>query len=87
MLTVRTDMLRNDPEAVKAIYRAITDTIDDLRTNESRTSRQRAVTYGLSESLLSPLRAGIRYAREQELIRSDVTVEEIFSDFSRYVGA
>jgi 4,5-dihydroxyphthalate decarboxylase len=87
MLTVRTDMLGNDPEAVKAIYRAITDSIDDLRTDESQTSRQRAVTYGLNESLLSPLRTGIRYAREQELIRSDVTVEEIFSDFTRYVGA
>jgi hypothetical protein len=45
------------------------------------------VTYGLGETLLSPLRVGIRYAREQELIRSDVTVEEIFADFWRYAGA
>jgi 4,5-dihydroxyphthalate decarboxylase len=87
MLTVRTDMLRDDPEAVKAIYQAITGTIDELRTGEPQTSRQRAVTYGLSESLLSPLSTGIRYAREQELIRADVTVDEIFSDFTRYVGA
>ena len=87
MLTVRTGMLRDDPEAVKAIYRAITDSINDLRTGEPQTSRQRAITYGLNESLLSPLSVGIRYAREQELIRSDVTVEEIFSDFTQYVGA
>jgi 4,5-dihydroxyphthalate decarboxylase len=87
MLTVRTDVLRNDPEAVKAIYRAITDNIDELRTGEPQPSRQRAVTYGLGESLLSPLSVGIRYAREQELIRSDVTVEEIFSDYAKYVGA
>lgn len=86
MLTVRTDMLKDDPKAVKDIYRAITDSIDDLRADESRTSRQRAVTYGLNESLLSPLRTGIRYAREQELIRSDITTEEIFSDFTQYAG-
>jgi 4,5-dihydroxyphthalate decarboxylase len=87
MLTVRTDMLTNDPEAVKGIYNALTASIDDLRTDAPQTSRQRAVTYGLNESLLSPLRVAIRYAREQELIRSDVTVEEIFSDVTRYVGA
>ena len=52
----------------------------------ARTSRQRAVTYGLNEDLLSPLRVAIRYAREQDLIRSDVTVEEIFADFTRHVG-
>lgn len=87
MLTVRTEVLRNDPDAVKAIYQAITDNIDELRTGEPQPPRQRAVTYGLGESLLSPLSTGIRYARDQGLIRSDVTVEEIFSDFTQYVGA
>jgi 4,5-dihydroxyphthalate decarboxylase len=88
VLTVRADLLKSDPAAVKSIYQALTASIDDLRRADGpQTSRQRAVTYGLDESLLSPLRAGIRYAREQELIRSDVTVEEIFSDFTQYVGA
>jgi 4,5-dihydroxyphthalate decarboxylase len=87
MLTVRTDMLKDDPEAVKGIYRAITASIDDLRTDAPQTSRQRAVTYGLNESLLSPLRVGIRYALEQGLIRSDVTVEDIFEDVARWVDA
>jgi 4,5-dihydroxyphthalate decarboxylase len=88
MLTVRTDLLKEDPAAVKGIYQALTAGIDDLRAaGAQKSSRQRAVTYGLDESLLSPLRVGIRYAREQELIRSDVTVEEIFADFTRYVGA
>lgn len=86
MLTVRTDRLKDDPGAVRGIYDALTASIDDLRTDAPQTSRQRAVTYGLNESLLSPLRVAIRYAREQELIRSDVTVEEIFSDVSQYVG-
>ena len=87
MLTVSTDMLKDDPEAVRGIYQALTASIDDLRTDAPQTSRQRAVTYGLTESLLSPLRAAIRYAREQEVIRSEVTVEEIFSDFTKWVGA
>jgi 4,5-dihydroxyphthalate decarboxylase len=87
MLTVRTDMLKHDPEAVRGIYKALTASIDDLRTEAPQTSRERAVTYGLNESLLSPLRVAIRYAREQELIRSDVTVEEIFSDVTQYVDA
>ncbi len=88
MLTVRTDLLESDPAAVKGIYEALTTSIDDLRAAGDQTSsRQRAVTYGLDEALLSPLRVAIRYAREQELIRSDVTVEEIFADFTRYVGA
>ena len=88
MLTVRTDLLESDPAAVKGIYQALTASIDDLRAAGTQTSsRQRAVTYGLDEALLSPLRVAIRYAREQELIRSDVTVEEIFADFARHVGA
>lgn len=88
MLTVRTDLLENDPAAVKGVYQALTGTIDDLRAAGSQTtSRQRAVTYGLGEDLLSPLGTGIRYAREQELIRSDVTADEIFADFTRHVGA
>ncbi len=87
MLTVRTEILESDPAAVKGIYRALTAEIDDLRAvGGARTSRQRAVTYGLNEDLLSPLRVAIRYAREQDLIRSDVTVEEIFADFTRHVG-
>ena len=87
MLTVRTEMLESDPAAVKGIYQALTASIDDLRAGDAQTSRQRAVTYGLNEALLSPLRVALRYAREQELIRSDLTVEEIFADFTRYVGA
>lgn len=88
MLTVRTELLEKDPAAVKGLYQALTVGIDDLRAAGTQTSsRQRAITYGLDEKLLSPLRTGIRYAREQGLIRSDVTVEEIFADFTRYVGA
>jgi 4,5-dihydroxyphthalate decarboxylase len=87
MLTVRTDLLKSDPGAVRGIYQAITRNIDELRGGEPRTSRERAVTYGLSEDLLSPLRVAIRYAREQELIRSDVTAEEIFADFTQWAGA
>lgn len=85
MLTVRTDVLKNDPDAVRSIYGAFTASIDASRTGE-QASRQRAVTYDLNDSLLSALRVAIRYATEQQLIRSQVTVDEIFADFTQYLG-
>lgn len=87
MLTVRTDVLKNDPEAVKGIYAALTASIDAARPDGPLTSRQRAVRYGLSDSLMSALRLAIQYAREQGLIRSEFTAEDLFADFTQYVGA
>ena len=86
MLTVRTDVLKNDPEAVKGIYDAFTASIDAAKSDGPQTSRQRAVTYGLNDALVSALRMAIRYAREQRLIQSEVTVEELFADFTQYLG-
>lgn len=87
MLTVRTDVLKNDPDAVKGIYDAFTASIDAAKTDGPQTSRQRAVTYGLNDALVSALRVAIRYAFEQRLIRSEMTVEELFADFTQYLGA
>ncbi|MFS8201210.1 hypothetical protein ACLVWQ_21275 [Streptomyces sp. CWNU-52B] len=85
MLTVRTDLLRNDPEAVRGIYDAFTASIDDTRTDTSRSVRERAVTHGLDDTLLAGVRLAIRYAREQQLIRSAVTAEELFADYTKFI--
>ncbi|MFC5834745.1 hypothetical protein [Nonomuraea insulae] len=87
MLTVRTDLLKNDPKAVRSIYEAFTAGIDMVPTDGPRTSRQRAVRYGLSEELLSALRLAVRYAYEQRLIRSEFAVEDLFADFIECLDA
>lgn len=91
MLTVRTDVLKNDPEAVQGIYDAVTASIDAAKEAAKKegpeTSRQRAVTYGLNDALLSALNVAVRYAREQRLIESDFTAEELLADFTKYLDA
>jgi 4,5-dihydroxyphthalate decarboxylase len=86
MLVVRTDMLKNDPEAVRGIYDALTASIDGTRTGSPRTARERAVSHGLNDSLLAGVRLALQYAREQDLIRSEMTAEDLFADFTKYVG-
>lgn len=87
LLTVRTDVLKNDPDAVRGVYDAITASIDASRPEGEPTSRQRAVSYGLNDALLSAVRVAVRYAREQRLTRSDVTTGELFADFDQYLAA
>lgn len=36
---------------------------------------------------MSAVRLAICYAREQGLIRSEFTAEDLFADFTQYVGA
>ncbi|MGP2438938.1 hypothetical protein [Streptomyces sp. JW3] len=87
MLTVRTELLRSDPEAVRDIYAAFTASIDDTRTDTPRSVRERAVTHGLNDTLLAGVRLAIQYAREQRLIRSAVTPEDLFADYTKYVAS
>ncbi|MFF0584564.1 ABC transporter substrate-binding protein [Streptomyces sp. NPDC003781] len=86
MLTVRTDLLRKDPEAVRGIYDAFTASIDATRTQAPGSVRERAVSHGLNDALLSGVRLAIQYAREQQLIRSSMTAEDLFADYTEYLG-
>lgn len=86
MLTVRTDVLKSDPGAVRAIYRAFTTAIDDARSTGRETPRHRAA-HGFTDDLMTSLKVAIRYALEQDVIRTETTVDELFGDFQRYVGA
>ncbi|MFE6483284.1 ABC transporter substrate-binding protein [Streptomyces sp. NPDC057757] len=86
MLTVRTDLLKSEPEVVRGIHDAFTASIDDTRTDTPRSVREGAVTHGLNDTLLAGVRLAIQYAREQELIRSEVTVEDLFADYRNFIG-
>ncbi|MEU0447782.1 ABC transporter substrate-binding protein [Streptomyces tendae] len=85
MLTVRTDLLRSKPEVVRGIYDAFTASIDATRAQAPGSVRERAVSYGLNDALLSGVRLAIQYAREQRLIRSSVTAEDLFADYTEYL--
>lgn len=88
LLTVRTDVLHDDPAAVRGIYDAFAGCIDAAMPDGGpRTARQRAVIHGLTDPLLSSLQAAIRYAHEQRLIPREFSADDLFADFTRYLDA
>jgi 4,5-dihydroxyphthalate decarboxylase len=86
MFTVKTEIVENDPDAVRALYQAFTEAIDQARAQGVTTNRQRSISYGLNDALLTSLEIAIRYGREQDLLRKPVTVDEIFADFRQLAG-
>lgn len=87
VLTVRTDLLRSHPDAVRSIHRAFTAAIDAARTGGPPAPRERAVAHGVDDpGFRSSLELAVRYAREQRLIRSGPTPDELFADFTRCLG-
>lgn len=82
LLTVRTDVLRNDPDAVRGVYDAFAAEIDAKADHAAGPPR---VSHGLNDSLLASLETGIRYAAQQHLISTEPGVDELFADFHQYV--
>ena len=80
LLTVRTDVLRDDPEAVRGVYDAFAAEIDAHSGAEPH-----KISHGLNEGLRNSVRLAIGYAAQQHLITGEPTVDEIFADFQRYV--
>jgi len=78
MLTVRTEIIRDDPDAVHGLYRAFTEAIDQSVVPA-------AITYGVNDALVASLEIAIRYGLEQDLLRQPVTVDELFADFRELV--
>jgi 4,5-dihydroxyphthalate decarboxylase len=76
MLTVRSELIDADPDAVRGLYQAFTEAIDETRA-------EGAITYGLNDALVSAVDIAIRYGTEQDLLRKPVTVDEVFADFQR----
>lgn len=87
LLTVRTDVLRDDPDAVRGIYAAFAASIDAAKPGGPPASRPHAITYGLNDALLSSLQTAIRYAREQHLIRNEFPADELFADVTPLLDA
>jgi 4,5-dihydroxyphthalate decarboxylase len=86
LAVVRRDLLENDPGAVAAVYRALSAGIDAARPAEPEGStRELVVGHGITEALLGALDTAIRYAREQEVIRTDLDARALFADFEKHV--
>lgn len=87
LLVVRRELAERSPEAVRAVYRAFRRAIDSARpVPPTGTTRERVVQAGITPSLVATLETALRYAREQEVIRRDITVDEIFGPFRELIG-
>jgi 4,5-dihydroxyphthalate decarboxylase len=80
LLTVRTDLLRDDPEAVRGLYDAFAAEIDARAGTGPR-----KVSHGMDDTLLGSIRLAVRYAAQQHLISAEPTAEDIFADFHQYL--
>jgi 4,5-dihydroxyphthalate decarboxylase len=87
LAVVRRELVESDPGGVRAVYRALQESIDAARPDvPGGTTREMVIQYGVTDSLLATLETAIRYAREQEVIQSDLSAEKIFADFENLVG-
>ncbi|GAA4981695.1 hypothetical protein [Streptomyces hyderabadensis] len=87
LIVVRRDLLRSEPGLVRELYRALTAGIDAARPHAPAGSvRERAVRYGVDDTLLAMVGAAVRHAREQEIVRRDIDPAELFADFEKYAG-
>ncbi|MGH3975288.1 MAG: hypothetical protein ACRDS9_18465 [Pseudonocardiaceae bacterium] len=82
LAVVRSDLIENDPAAVAAIYRALAAGVEHARPAEpGHTTRELVVEHGINDRLLATLDTAIRYAREQQVIRTDLSARDLFADF------
>lgn len=87
LAVVRRELAEENPDGVRAVYRALQQSIDAARPEvPAGTTREKVIQYGVTESLLSTLETALRYAREQDVISTALSAENIFSDFEKYVG-
>lgn len=87
LAVVRRELVESDPDGVREVYRALERSIDAAAPAvPTGTTRELVVQHGLTDTLLATLDTALRYAREQEVIRTGLTAEEIFADFTKHVG-
>ncbi|KPI11556.1 hypothetical protein OK074_2888 [Actinobacteria bacterium OK074] len=77
LAVVRDDVLRSDPDAVRALYRALKEAITATAAGRDDSPAGRAVAAGWSDALAKCLEIAGRYALEQELVRSPVDIGAI----------
>lgn len=87
LLVVRRDLLEENPSAVRSLYDAFAAAIDAARPDRpSGTTRETVVQHGISDTLLETLDAGLRHAREQRLIETNLSAADLFRDFEKHLG-
>lgn len=87
LAVVRSDLIENDPGAVAAVYRALAAGVEHARpTDPGRSTRELVVEHGITDRLLATLDTAIRYAREQQVVRSDLRARDLFTDFEKHVS-
>jgi 4,5-dihydroxyphthalate decarboxylase len=77
LLVVRDDVLRDAPDAVRGVYRALQQAVSDTAGLRDDSPAGRAVAAGWSTSLTACLEIAGRYAREQDLITGPVDIAEL----------
>ncbi|WP_405951752.1 hypothetical protein OG588_41525 [Streptomyces prunicolor] len=77
VVVVRDDVLRSQPEAVLALYRALRDAIAATAPERDDSPAGRAVAAGWTVPFANCLEIAGRYALEQELVRTPVDVGAI----------
>lgn len=87
LAVVRLDLLENDPAAVAAVYGALAAGIDQARPAEpGGTTRELVVEHGITDRMIGALDTAIRYARDQQVIRTDLDARSLFAPFEKYLG-
>jgi 4,5-dihydroxyphthalate decarboxylase len=87
LVVVRRDLLQSQPDVVRSVYRALCQSIDAARpATPTGSVRELAIQYGITDSLVNNLQTAIGYAREQQVIRTDLDASALFADFEKYVG-
>lgn len=84
LLTVRTEVLREDPEAVRSVYETFAAEIDAWTAKSE--PGPRGYGHGLTDSIRESLRLSIDYAAQQHLISARPTVDDLFADYHRLRG-
>jgi 4,5-dihydroxyphthalate decarboxylase len=87
MVVVRTEALRQHPEAVSWFYQALRRAITGTSSERPGTPRGRAVAVGWSDSLARCLELAGTYAVEQGLLRSRPDIREIERECSTVESA
>ena len=86
LAVVRRSLLEDDPGAVAAVYRALAAGIDAARPAQpGGTTRELVVNHGVTDTLIATLETALRHAREQELIRVELSARGLFADFEKHI--
>jgi len=82
LAVVRRDLVEEHPEAVRAVYGALTRSIEAARPDVPR-----VIEYGPTHTMVDSLETALRYSREQGIIGRSMTVDELFTPFRELVDA